>query len=63
MVFLVHGAALVPLGLLAGAFNIAGSYLGSKSFDKGGSKIVQPIMVLVLAIFFVRVVGDLAGLW
>ena len=63
VVFLVHGAALVPLGLLAGAFNIAGSYLGSKSFDKGGSKIVQPIMVLVLAIFFVRVVGDLAGLW
>lgn len=63
VVFLVHGAALIPLGLLAGAFNIAGSYLGSKSFDKGGSKIVRPIMILVLIIFFVRVAGELAGLW
>lgn len=63
VVFLVNGTALIPLGLLAGAFNIAGAYLGSKSFDKGGSKIVRPVMITVLAIFFVRVVGELLGLW
>ena len=62
-VFLLHGQVLVVLGLVAGAFNIAGNYLGSRSFDKGGSKIVKPAMIIVIAVFFVRVVGELAGLW
>lgn len=63
IVFLVNGTALIPLGLLAGAFNIAGNYLGSKSFDKGGSKIVKPVMITVLVVFFIRVIGDLTGIF
>ncbi len=62
-VFLMHGEVLIVLGLVAGAFNIAGNYLGSRSFDKGGSKIVKPTMILVIGVFFVRVIGELLGVW
>ncbi|MBQ9527216.1 MAG: hypothetical protein IJR68_06365, partial [Fretibacterium sp.] len=39
--------------------NLAGSYFGSRSFEIGGVKVVRPIMCVVLALFFVRVITDL----
>ena len=59
VVFLVNGAVLLPLGLAAGAFNIAGNYLGASKFTKSGSTIVRPIMLIVLVLFAVRLVVDL----
>ena len=61
-VFLVNGQALILLGLVAGAFNMLGNYLGSRFFDKSGARGVKPFMICVLAIFFVRVVLELAGI-
>ena len=58
-VFLVNGAVLLPLGLAAGAFNIVGNWLGSRSFTKKGSKLARPIMLVVIALFAVRLVADL----
>ena len=59
VVFLFNGKVIVPLALIAGGFTIAGSYLGSRSFERGGAKVVRPIMCVVLALFFVRVITDL----
>ena len=59
VVFLVNGAVLLPLGLAAGAFNIAGNYLGASKFTKSGSTIVRPIMLVVLVLFAVKLVADL----
>lgn len=59
VVFLVNGAVLLPLGLAAGVFNIAGNYLGANKFTKSGSTIVRPIMLVVLVLFAVRLVVDL----
>lgn len=61
VVFLVNGAVLLPLGLVAGVFNIAGNYLGASSFTKSGSAIARPVMLVVLAIFAVKLVFDLAA--
>ena len=58
-VFLVNGAVLIPLGLAAAAFNIAGNWLGSTFFDKKGALILRPIMLVVLALLFVKVLYDL----
>ena len=58
-VFLLNGKIIVPLALIGGLFNLAGSYFGSRSFEIGGAKIVRPIMCVVLTIFFVRVIMDL----
>lgn len=60
-VFLLNGKVILPLGLAAGLFNIAGNYLGTSLFDREGSKAVKPIMITVLVIFFIRVLHDLWG--
>ena len=56
--YLVNGQTLLPLGLTAGLFGIAGNYLGSRSFTANGSKIVRPLIITVLCIFFVKVIYD-----
>ena len=42
-------------------FSIAGNYLGSRFFDRGGAKIVKPVIGAVLTIFFIKVAAELAG--
>lgn len=57
-VYVINGQVLLPLGIVAGCFNIAGNYLGASKFTSGGTKIVKPIMILVIAIFFVKVINE-----
>lgn len=58
-VFMLHGEALLPLGLAAGCFNMAGSYLGTRSFTKQGVGIAKPIILTVLLIFFIKTIWEL----
>ena len=60
-VFLFNGAAYIPLGVAAGCCNMVGNYLGSHCFTSNGSKIVKPVMVVVIVIFFIKVVTELIG--
>lgn len=57
-VYLLNGKVIFALGLTAGCFSIAGNYLGSKCFDQGGAKFVKPLMIVVLIIFFIKVLGE-----
>ena len=57
--YLLNGQVLLPLGLTAGLFGIAGNYLGARCFTTKGSKIVKPLIGVVLSIFFIRVVYEL----
>lgn len=59
VVFLMNGVVLLPLGIIAGGFNILGNYLGSVMFEKGGAKFVKPAMIIVLIIFFVKTLYEL----
>ncbi len=59
IVFLLKGQVIIPLGIIAGLFNIAGNYLGAARFEKNGSKIVKPVMIAVLAVFFVKLALEL----
>ncbi|MBQ9390265.1 MAG: sulfite exporter TauE/SafE family protein, partial [Synergistaceae bacterium] len=58
-VYLLNGKVNLPVGIIAGLFGIAGNYIGAKFFEKGGSKIVRPVILIVLLLFFVRVIYDL----
>lgn len=58
-VFLASGNVIVWLGLASGVFNIAGNWLGVTLFDRKGSKIVRPLMLVVVGLFAVRLVFDL----
>lgn len=56
---LFAGKVVVPIGLLAAVFSIAGHYLGAGMNIKNGSKIVRPVILIVLALLAVKVVTDM----
>ena len=62
VVFILNGKVMFLLGATAGVFSIAGNYLGTKMFFKNGQKIVRPIMMIVLLIFFVKILMELFGI-
>ncbi|EEI70929.1 MAG: TSUP family transporter [Lentilactobacillus hilgardii] len=57
-VFLFNAKVLLPLGLTAGLFSIVGNYLGASWFKKGGRKVAKPIIIVVLVIFFCKLMLD-----
>lgn len=59
VVFLLNGVVWIQLGVVAAIFSIAGNYLGASFFTNKGTKIVRPVILLVLAIFFVKIFIDL----
>lgn len=59
VVYLMNGKVILPIGIAAGIFSIAGNYIGARFFEKGGSKAVRPVILFVLALFFIRVIYDL----
>lgn len=60
-VYLFSGEVIFSLGIVAGLFNVAGNYLGARRFEKGNAKSVKPVMIVVLSIFFVKVLLELLG--
>lgn len=58
-VFFTNGKIVILLGLATGVLSIAGNYLGTRIFDKGGAKSVKPLMILVFFIFFVKVLFEI----
>ncbi|MDD6088253.1 MAG: TSUP family transporter [Desulfovibrionaceae bacterium] len=60
-VFLWHNQVILPLGIAAGIFGIAGNWLGAKSFVKGGQSIIKVSIILVLIIFFFKILLDLCA--
>ena len=58
-VYLINGKVMLVLGLTAGVFSLLGNYLGTRFFYKGGVKAVRPVMVVVLIIFFVKILVEL----
>ncbi len=60
-VYLYSGKVLLLLGVTAGLFSIAGNYVGTRFFDRGGKRFVKPVMLLVLMIFFAKVLLEQLG--
>ena len=58
-VYFMNGKVILPVGITAGCFSIAGNYIGARFFEKGGAKAVRPVILIVLSLFFVRVIYDL----
>ena len=59
IVFLINGQAEIVLGIVGGVFNMLGNYLGARQFEKGGSKIARPVILVVLIIFFIKLIYEL----
>ena len=58
-VYLINGKVILILGFIAGLCGIAGNYIGITFFQNRGSKAVKPLMLIVLTIFFIRVLTEI----
>lgn len=58
---LMNGKVFIVLGLIGAAASVAGHYIGSGLAIKDGSKIVRPVVLVVLALLAVKVIWELVG--
>ena len=56
---LMHGKVFIVLGLIGAAASVGGHYLGSGLAIKDGSKIVRPVILIVLVLLAVKVISEL----
>ena len=56
--YLIQGQVLLPLGAAAGLFGIAGNWLGARCFTRQGSRLVKPLIGVVIVVFFIKVAHD-----
>ena len=54
-VFLAEGQVLIPLGLAAAVCNMAGNWIGSGLAISKGTKIVRPVILLVLVLLLAKI--------
>ena len=62
-VFVPQGAVLWKVGLLMGAANLVGGYLGARTAVARGSRFVRIFFIVVVSAFVVRLGGDVLGWW
>ena len=55
--FVIHGKIIYTLGLAAAICSILGNYIGSGRVMGNGQKIVRPLILVVLAILFVKILS------
>jgi uncharacterized membrane protein YfcA len=58
LVFTTQGAVMWRVGLVVGACNLAGSYLGARAAVSRGSRFVRVFFVVVVGAFIVRIGSD-----
>jgi uncharacterized membrane protein YfcA len=63
VVFVPQGAVLWQVGILVGACNLLGGYLGARVAVDRGSGFVRVFFLLVVGAFVVRLGGEVIGLW
>lgn len=59
-VYLFSGNVIYVLGLAACVFSLIGNYIGSGSFISKGNKLARPMILIVLTIFFGKLIYELA---
>ena len=59
---LAAGKVLIPLGLVAAVFSTTGQYLGAGLALKNGSKIVRPVILIVILLLAAKVFLEFFGI-
>ncbi len=59
VVYLLNGKVVILLGFAAGLFALGGSYLGTLFFERVNSRRLKAIMLLVMGIFFIKLLTEL----
>jgi uncharacterized membrane protein YfcA len=59
VLFIINGRVFLPLGLTAGAFSIAGSYLGSGMVIRRGAGVIRYFVMGILVLLFAKIGWDI----
>ncbi len=59
IVFLINGKVVLWLGLLAGACNMIGAWIGSTAVMHNGAKIMRPLLILALVLLVINLIIEL----
>lgn len=62
-VFVPQGAVLWKVGLVMGACNLAGGYLGARTAVARGTRFIRIFFIIVVSAFIIRIGGDVFGVW
>jgi uncharacterized protein len=62
-VFIPQGAVLWRVGLVMGACNLVGGYVGARTAVSRGTRFVRIFFIVVVSAFIVRIGGDVIGVW
>jgi uncharacterized membrane protein YfcA len=62
-VFAPQGAVLWKIGLVLGACNLVGGYIGARVAVSRGTRFVRVFFIVVVSAFIVRIGGDVLGAW
>ncbi|WP_141014275.1 TSUP family transporter [Nocardioides sambongensis] len=63
LLFIPTGAVLWDVGLMMGACNLIGGYLGARTAVARGSGFVRAFFIVVVSGFIIRIGGGLLGVW
>ncbi|MDR3171025.1 MAG: TSUP family transporter [Treponema sp.] len=63
VVFFYNGRVLLPLGICAGVFSIAGSYIGSGLAIHRGARMIRYFILVVLTLLFIKIAYDSFQNW
>ena len=55
-VFIMHGQVLFTIGIAAAASNMLGNYIGAGLVMTKGSRIVKPVIIIVLLLLLVKII-------
>ena len=61
--FVPQGEVLWRTGLILGACNLVGGYLGARTAVAKGAPFVRVFFIVVVSGFIVRIGGDVVGVW
>lgn len=62
-VFVPFGVVLWKVGLVMGACNVIGAYVGARTAVARGSAFVRVFFMVIVSAFVLRIGGDVVGLW
>lgn len=63
LVFVPQGGVLWKTGLVLGACNLVGGYVGARVTVSRGARFVRLFFIVVVSAFIVRIGGDVLGVW
>ena len=63
IIFIPQGAVMWRIGLLMGAGNLIGGYLGARTAVARGSLFVRIALIVVVTAFIIRIGGEVIGVW